>query len=423
MNLLIENARLLSLRDGLDCPGSVRVENGRIAAVGPGAERGAEGFPRLDAKGLCLAPGLVDLYARVTEPSMPGRESAISLSRAAAAGGYTTVCAHFGACTPQQITDFCERSQYASCELRPAARISSEKGELLPFFDLKLAGASLFYNEEGVGNPLLMRDALFRAKKHDVLLLSRCREPRLCGESYIREGAFSRMMEVQGIPASAETVMAARDLVLSHETGVPVHLAHVSTAATVRLIAEAKRQGVAVTCSTEPHYLALTASELKSFSPRFKLDPPLGNPEDVQALREGVKSGVIDCIASGHIPVPDADKNHSLLRAACGASSLETALAVSVQALYHSGEMPLAAVLDRLSAGARLLGLDSRIGRLQPGFDADFVLFDPDAEWLCSGAQFASRGRSTPFEGRTLRTRVLYTIKAGRIVLDNGQLR
>ncbi len=422
MKLLIQNARLLSLRDGLDGPGDVRVEDGRIAAIGPDAGRGAGDFPRIDAGGLCLAPGLVDLYARVTEPSAQGHESAISLSRAAAAGGYTAVCAHFGACTPQDITDFIERAQYASCDLLPAARLTADGRELLHYGDLKLAGARAFYNEEGIDDPLLMRDALFRAKKHSAFLLSRCREKRLCGEGYIREGAFSRMMEVQGIPASAEAVMAARDLVLCRESGAPVHLAHVSTAATVSLIAEAKAHGLPVTCSTEPHYLALTSSELRSFSPLCKLDPPLGNPEDVRALRDGLKSGVIDCVASGHTPLTAADKNRSLLSAACGASSLETALPVCLTALYHTGEMPLAGVLDRLSAApASLLGL--KTGRLAAGYDADFVLFDPDAEWVCSGRRFVSRGQNTPFEGKTLRGRVLYTVKAGRVIVEKGALK
>ncbi len=420
MKLLIKNARLLSLCDGLDEVGDLRVEDGRIAAVGRDAARGAEGFPVLDAAGLCLAPGLVDLYAQVTEPSAQGHESAISLSRAAAAGGYTAVCAHFGAHTVQDIENFIERAQYASCDLLPAARLTQGR-ELLPYGELKLAGARAFYNTEGIDDPLQMRDALFRAKKHGALLISRCREKRLCGEGYIREGAFSRMMEVQGIPASAEAVMAARDILLCRESGAPVHLAHISTAAAVQLVAEAKEKGLPVTCSTEPHYLMLTSSELTSYNTRFKLDPPLGNPEDVRALREGVKSGVIDCIASGHIPATRAEKNHSLPLAASGASSLETALAVCLTALYHSGEMGLAAVLDRLSAApAGLLGL--RAGRLCVGYDADLVLFDPQAEWICLGADFHSRGQVTPFEGKTLRGRVIHTIKSGRLMVENGQI-
>lgn len=416
MKLLIKNARLISEPDGLDGVSDVHIENGKIKQIGTGLD--VVGIPTIDGAGLCLAPGFVDLFAQATEPEYDGAEHALSLSRAAAAGGYTTVCLHTGASTVEQVQSLMERAEYASCELLPAVR-ATENNVLLNYGDLKLVGARAVYDDESITHPLRMRDAMFRARKNNITLMSRCRDMRLYGEGLMREGAMSRVMGRPSIPASAEAVVVARDLVLAAESGCCVHLAHISTAQSVALIRDAKARGVRVTCSTEPHYCALTSGELTTFNTMAKLDPPLGNPEDMRALADGLRDGTIDCLASGHVPVTRRDKLRSLVSAPPGCSGIELALPVALTALYHTEALSLPRLLACMSnAPAAVLGVER--GRLRVGDDADLVLFDPDAEWVCRAQDMISLSHSTPFDGKTLRGRVCYTIKAGRVVARDG---
>jgi len=420
MKLRIKNARLLSLRDHLDQVGDLLISNGKISALGRDIQaKGEEEV--IDASGLCVAPGLIDLYAVAHEPASDEQENVRSLAWAAALGGYTTVCVHTNASTPKEILQIKELSGYASCDLIPAARATDGK-HLLIYSELKLAGAPVVYDDEPIDDPQLMRDALFRARKNGVLLLSRCRENRLCGEGLMRGGARSLLYALPGIPASAESVMVARDLLLSHETGSAVHLPHISTAESVKVIRIAKKNGTPVTCSTEPHYFGLDCSAIFGYNTYAKLDPPLGNPEDAEALIGGLKDGTIDCIASGHVPVPKSGKIKSLVTALPGASSLETALGVSLTALYHTGALPLGKVLDLLSgAPASVLEIDA--GRLKKGADADLVIFDPDEQWVCNQELFMSHGKCTPFHNRTLKGKVIGTVKAGRVLAWKGELK
>lgn len=416
MKLLIKNARLISRLDNLDGVSDVSIEHGKIAEIGVGLAQA--GTPVVDGAGLCLAPGLVDLFACATEPEQEDVENALSVSHAAAVGGYTTVCLHTNASSVAQLQSLAERAEYASCELLPAIR-ATENNVLLNYGDLKLAGAHAVYDDECITHPLRMRDAMFRARKNNITLMSRCRDMRLYGEGLMREGAMSRVMGRPSIPASAEAVVVARDLVLASESGCCVHLAHISTAQSVALIRDAKARGVRVTCSTEPHYCALTSNELANFNTMAKLDPPLGNPEDRQALAEGLRDGTIDCLASGHIPVTKYDKLRSLVSAPPGASGIELALPVALTSLYHTGALSLPRLLECMSAApAAVLGLNH--GRLRVGDEADLVLFDPDAEWVCRARDMVSLSHCTPFDGKTLRGKVCCTIKAGRIVARDG---
>ncbi len=414
MKQLIQGARLVSARDGYDGVADVLIENGTIAAIGvdlPPVEN------TLDARGLCLAPGFVDLFAKANEPAQPGQEDLWSMARAGGKGGYTALCAHTGLITKQQAEHVCERAQYAVCDILPAAHALDGK-QLLNFGELKVGGVCAIYQPEGIDHPMRMRNTLFRARKNGLPLLSRCRERRLYGEGVIREGTWADLLEMAHIPVSAESIMVARDIFLARETGTPVHIGHISTAQSVELIRKAKEEGLPITCSTEPHYFALSAKELQQYSTRAKLDPPLGNPSDVEALVAGLVDGTIDCIASGHTPIPDAGKNKSLLTAECGASSLETALSVCLSYLYHEGHISLPRMVELLStAPAEVLGLPT--ARLAVGAAADLVLFDTEHTFVCSGADFVSQSKTTPFEQKTLRGRVVHTLKAGRFVLKD----
>lgn len=413
MKLLIKDVRLVSRADELDHIGDLLIENGKIAAIGEQlSPEGAE--KTVDGHGLVLTAGLIDLFAGAEEPASEGAEDPLSLGAAAVAGGYTGVCIHTGAKSAEEVEHLNERARYAACDLYPA--VCALKGkDILPFGELKLAGAAAIYEDECVDNPLRMRDALYRAKKYGIPVLTRCRDRRLYAEGIIREGTMAGLLEMPFIPASAEAIAVARDVVLARESGSRIHIGHVSTAISVELIRAAKSFGIGVTASTEPHYLGLSSAALRGWNTLAKLDPPLGNTEDVAALCEGVRDGVIDCIASGHRPVPMELKRKSMQTAAFGASSLETALAVCLTALYHSGIMPLDRMLETMtSAPASVLKISG--GRMRVGDDADLVLFDPDAEWVVHGSGFVSKGKNTPFEGMTLRGRTVCTFKAGRPV-------
>ena len=411
MKVLIRGARLVSAADGLDGVSDLLIEDGKIAAIGQGLP--AEGADRVrDAAGLVLTAGLIDLFAKANEPAVEGFEDLLSAAQAAVAGGFTALCVHTGAKTPDHLEHLRERAAYAACDLYPSV-CAVEGKELLPFGELQVEGAKAIYEDDAIDNPLRMRNALYRAKKYNIPMLVRCRDRRLYAEGLIREGTMAGLLEMAFIPASAEAVAVARDLVLAREAGAAIHIGHVSTAISVELIRAAKRTGVAVTASTEPHYLALSSAALQGYNTLAKLDPPLGNPEDIDALREGLRDGTIDALASGHTPVPMSLKHRSLGQAAPGASALETALAVSLTELYHGGVMSLADTLALLtSAPASVLGAPG--GHLRVGDDADLLLLDPDAEWTCRGADFVSLGKNTPFEGKTLRGKPVCTVKAGR---------
>lgn len=420
MKTIFKGAHIISLRDELDLHGDMIIEDGKIAQIGHNLSE--DGIThRYDAGGLCLAPGLVDLYACATEPDDGERECVHSLSRAAAKGGYTAVCAHTRAGKLAEVSHIRRLSEYAYCDIIPAARATNGK-TLLSHGELKLAGAGLLYDPDPIIDPLLMRNALYRARKHDIPLMTRCRDDRLAPEGLMREGVRASLYEMPVIPASVESTMVARDVLLAQESGSAVHIAHISTATSVEVLRIAKQAGVKVTASTEPQYLTLTSAELSGYNTLAKLDPPLGNPEDVRAVAYGLRDGIIDCIASGHTPVLRSEKVKSLVTAGCGASLLETALSAALTGLYHTGIMDLARVLDRMSgAPAQLLG--RKPGRIAVGEDADLVLFDPHVEWTCRGANFASRSKSTPFEGHVLKGRVRGTIKAGRVLVWEGELK
>jgi len=417
MKVLIQNARLISKADGLDRVANLVMEDGRIASIG---EAPGQVDQVIEGQGLCLAPGFVDLFAKAAEPAPEGEEGILSVSRAAAMGGYTTLCLHTGLQETGQAEHLRERARYACCDIVPAA-LALDGKKLLNYGALKTSGVGAIYEEEGVDHPLRMRDAMFRARKYGLLLMSRCRDRRLYGEGLMREGTQAGLLEMPIIPVSAEATAVARDILLAQESGSHVHLGHISTALSVELIRMAKARGIKVSCSTEPHYFALCSRELRNYNTLAKLDPPLGNPEDVAALVEGLRDGTVDCIASGHTPVRMGEKAKSIVTAACGASSLETALAVSLTYLYHTGVMTLPELVDVLSTRpAQLLGLQA--GRLQPGLEADLVLFDPKTEWVCRGKDFVSAGKNTPFEGKKLQGRVVYTIKSGQIMVNDGVL-
>lgn len=411
MKLLIKNGTVVSLRDGLFSKLDILIEDGRIKEISENIED--NGLETINAANLYVSAGLVDLFARTPDLGQEGKEDILSLCHAAAKGGFTTICLHSGTESIDDLKDIKSMEPYCSCAVVPAIRATDGR-ELLKYGDFMLFGAGAVYDDEPIEDPLLMRDALFRARKNNIPMLVRCKEKAFYGDGIARKGLMAELMDIPEIPACSESVMIARDIVLASDTGSAVHIGHVSCAQSVELIRRAKGDKVPVTCSTAPHYFSLTSRELMGFNTLAKLDPPLGNKQDVEAVIEGIKDGTIDVIASDHTPCTDESKRKSLVSAPYGASSLETALSASLTALHHGAGIELPKVLDLLTAApAEVLGIDA--GRVRVGAVADLCIFDKDCDYTVKGEHFISKGHNTPFEGKTLRGAVRLTVKDGRV--------
>ena len=272
-----------------------------------------------------------------------------------------------------------------------------------------------------VQNANLMRDGLILAHRQNLTILSHCEDADMVKNYAVNEGRVSRQLRLNGRPAIAEELMVARDAMLAEETGGAVHICHISTAKSVALVRRYKRKGVQITCETCPQYFSLTEDEILSQGSLARVNPPLRTKSDVEAIIEGLKDGTIDAIATDHAPHSAEEKARPLTEAPSGMVGLETALAVTLTYLYHTGEMNLSDILRKMTINpACILRLPTK-GRLSIGADGDMVIFDPDEEWVVEPSQFASRGRNTPFGGKTLRGKVKYTIVGGRVVYREGE--
>ncbi len=281
---------------------------------------------------------------------------------------------------------------------------------------LKAAGA-VGLSDDGmpVMNAAVLREAMFKAKDTGLMIVSHCEDAFLVRDYAGNDGAAARTLGIPGRPAVAEDILVARDILLALETGARVHIAHVSTAGAVDIIRRAKSAGVRVTAETCPHYFTLTEDEVLRLGAMARVNPPLRTQKDVDAVIAGLLDGTIDAIATDHAPHSAEEKARPLEKAPSGISGLETALGVTLTALYHTGRLPLSEIIYLMSTRpAGLLGIPK--GCIDAGNDADLVIFDPDEEWTVETGRFRSKGRNTPFGGVTLKGKVKYTIRAGKIV-------
>ena len=451
--LALTGARIIDPSQLLDVVGWLLVRDGRIVAHGTDAEALAARVAESDAPlrtvnlpaNWVLTPGFVDLHAHLREPGFEGKETVASGTRAAARGGFTTIC-----CMPntnpvidsRATLDYVlSRAKGAPARVRPIAAISKgEDGkELSEMAELVEAGAVAFSDDgRPVHSSRLMRLALEYAAPLGVPLVEHCQDEDLVGGGVMNEGAVATMLGLRGWPAAGEEVMLARDLALVRLTGARYHAAHLSTAGSVDLIRAAKAEGLPVTAEVTPHHLLLTdswvagertgplaaalAAEGLTIEPgvrydtNTKVNPPLRTTTDCEALLAGLIDGTIDAIATDHAPHTVVDKDCEYGEAAFGISGLETALA-SLLALVRAGKLPLETLVAALtSRAAHAWRLEA--GTLQPGAAADVVIFDPDETWTVNPAQFASRGHNTPLAGVPLRGRVRMTLLDGVVVYD-----
>lgn len=399
----------------------LRIRDGRVAELGPDLDPGDAEV--IDAAGLWVVPGLVDPHVHLRVPGEEHKETLATGGAAAAAGGFTTVVCMPNTCPP---LDDAIRVEWLRLKARAAAPVrvevaaavtrGLEGSELTSFADLRRAGAVAFTDDgRPVADAGLMRRALLEAGALGLPVLVHAEEPALSGGA-MHEGAVAAAAGMPGVPAAAETVIVARDLLLAGETGAHVHILHVSAEATVALIRWAKDRGVRVTAEVTPHHLLLTDEDVAAagFDPNWKMNPPLRSERDRQALVQGLADGTIDVIATDHAPHHRDDKDLPFPQAAFGVVGLETAAALVLDAFVPGVLSPRRFVEAMATAPARLFGL--RAGSLRPGMPADVAVIDPDAAWTIDPRRFLSRSRNTPFAGRRVRGRVVLTLVGGRRV-------
>ncbi len=407
--------------------GDVLINDGKIAAVGPDLQAPA-GSTMIEAKDRLVLPGFVDLHVHFREPGFEYKETIQSGSAAAVAGGFTTVC-----CMPntnpvndnQAVTEFIlERSRIAGlANVWPVGAITkgSEGKELAEIGDLRRSGC-VAISDDGrpVMNSLVMRRAMEYALAFDLTVVDHCEDLHLAEGGCMNEGLVSTELGLPGIPSAAEDVMVARNLSLSELTGARLHLAHISTAGSVRMVREAKARGIKVTAEACPHHFTLTEEVVRGYNTHAKMNPPLRTWDDVRAIKEGLRDGTIDVIATDHAPHATQEKQQDFTEAPFGIVGLETAFSLTL-GLVEEGVLSLEQAVEKLtSAPAAAFGLKK--GTLAVGADADVVIVDQQAQWVVDPGKFRSKSRNTPFVGWKVKGQVLTTIVGGQVVFKAGPL-
>ncbi len=426
--LLIRNGRVMDPATGFDQVADVLIKSGLIVRIGPNLH--ATGAIAFDATGLVVAPGFIDLHTHLREPGYEHAETIETGTKAAVAGGFTTVCAmpntkpvNDDAAVTRYILEQAER--FALANVLPVGAITenSEGERLAAIGSMKAAGA-VAISDDGrpVMNSRVMRRAMEFARAFDLVVIDHCEDLNLSAGGDMHEGEHSVRLGLRGIPSVAEDIMVARDLLLVELTGARLHVAHVSSARSLAMIAEAKQRGLPVTCEVTPHHIALTDADLAGYDSNFKMKPPLRSAADRDALIEGIVSGVVDAIATDHAPHPGSEKMQEFEKCPFGVIGLETALGVALKTLVHTGKIPLMRLIELFTTGpARVLGL-SRAG-LEPGAVADLTIFDPELIWTYDVNRSFSKSKNSPFDGWTFRGGPVATVVKGRIVWQRSQER
>jgi dihydroorotase len=380
----------------------------------------------IDATGLVVCPGLIDIHVHFREPGQTHKETILSGSQAAAAGGFTTVVCMPNTSPPadnagtiQYIMDTIRRD--AVVNVHPTGCITVGMGgqHLAPIGSLKKAGVVAITDDgKCVQNNEIMRRAVEYAKMFDLVVMDHCQDEHLTQDAVMNEGAWSTRLGLTGWPSAAEDVIVSRNVILSTLTGAHIHMQHISSGNAVDILRRAKQRGVKVTAEASPHHISLTDECLRHYDTNHKMNPPLRTDWDRLAIIEGLKDGTIDLIATDHAPHTNYEKDREFDYAPFGIIGLETSLAVSLQTLYHSGEMSLSEVLGLMTHKPAAI-IKSDRGTLAPGQAGDVTLFDPDETWVLTLADIKSQSANSPWLGQTLTGRVKATIVNGRVVFGD----
>lgn len=423
-SLLIHGGRIVDPSQDLDGPYDLLIEDGAVARI-DGKIQKPDGAETLDATGLVVTPGLIDIHVHLRQPGQEYKETVRTGTLAAAAGGFTAVACMANTVPVndnRSITEhiLLEARRCGFARVYPIGAISKGmKGEeLAEIGDMVEAGAAAV-SDDGlpVMNAELMRRALLYAQHYGIPVIQHAEDLTLTGKGVMHEGEWSTRLGLIGIPGSAEDVMVARDLILTEDTGGRYHVAHLSTARSLDLVRLGRSRGLRVTCEVTPHHLVLTDEEVAKtgFSTHCKMKPPLRSGRDREALIQGLVDGTVDCIASDHAPHHQDEKDVEFDKAPFGILGLETTLSLCLDRFVHAGILGLPRLVELLSTGpARVLGIPG--GTLKPGSPADVSIFDLDGEVTIVAASFRSKSRNTPFDGWKLRGRPVATVVGGQRV-------
>lgn len=424
MAIVLKGAKVIDPSQKIDQKVDILINNGKIAAVKK--DINISETKTIDISGKILTPGLIDMHVHLREPGFEYKEDIETGAMSGAAGGFTTLC-----CMPNTnppidnsalVRYIKSRSdEVAKSKVLPIGCVSKkqEGKEMAEIGDMAKAGAVAFSDDgKPVYDSSLMRKAMQYASFFDKIIIDHCEDPYLARYGHANESYMTTRMGIFGIPASAEEIMVARDLLLAKETGLKVHIAHVSTKGSIDLIRSAKAEGVKVTCEVTPHHLFLTDKALKGYNTNAKVNPPLRTPEDREAVEKALIDGTIDVIATDHAPHHEDEKDIEFDKAAFGMVGLETALGLVLTNLYSKGKMSLYNIIEKMATNpAKILGLKS--GSLAIGHPADITIIDPNFKWTVDKNKFYSKGKNTYFHGKTLIGKTIATIVDGRIVYSD----
>jgi len=441
-SLLISGGHLLDPGQGIDKIGDLLITEGKIAWVGDKGPASLQpDLSTIDASGLTVCPGFVDLHCHLREPGFEDKETIATGTRAAARGGFTTICCMPNTNPPldtQASIDYVKRTAKAEgvVHVLPICCITRGRQgkELTEMVELAEMGAIGFSDDgDPVASSQIMSLAMDYSHDLGLPIIDHCEDKELSNGGLMNDGWVSTRLGLKGIPAAAEEIMVARDLALAQMTGARLHIAHVSTEGSVELIRRAKEKGIAVTAEVTPHHLTLTEERVMgwqseknnrlTYDTNAKVNPPLRTREDIAALIEGLNDGVINVIATDHAPHTLVDKMCEFGLAAFGISGFETALGC-LMALMHNGELDLTTLVSKLTLEpARIIGTRyGERGTLKPGCQADITLFDPNKEWIVSIQDFASKGKNTPFDGYQFKGKVMATLVGGEVVYKDNSV-
>jgi len=419
--LVIRNGRVVDPSQNLDRICDVVIQDGIVRQIGPAID--ATGSMEFDATGMIVAPGFIDMHVHLREPGFEHAETIETGARAAAAGGFTSIC-----CMPntQPVNDSANVTSYIVDRARRFAVVNvfpigaitkNSAGEALAAFASMKEAGIVAISDDGkpVMNARVARRAMEFARALDLPLIEHCEDLHLSAGGDMHEGLESTRLGLRGIPRSSEDVMVARDLILAELTGARYHVAHISSRHAVEMVGFAKKRGLRVTCEATPHHFVLADRDMAPYDSNYKMKPPLREPSDVGAVKQGLMDGIVDAIATDHAPHAGAEKMQEFERCPFGIIGLETALGLALEQLYHPGHVDLAHVIRLFTQNpGRILSLER--GFLRPGSAGDVTIFSLDREWTYDVSRSVSKSSNTPFHGRKFKGGPVATIVAGQIV-------
>ena len=424
MKILLKNGNVIDYKNNLNGKYDILIEDDKIIKVDKNIEEMVD--KEINCINLNIIPGMIDMHCHLREPGFEHKETIKTGSKSAVAGGFTTICPMPNTKptpdnkeTLQKIIE--EAKRVDLCNILPYASVSKgEKGEeIVNFEELKNAGAIAFSDD---GNPVvnsrLMRQAMIEADRLGTFVASHCEEKSVSAGA-INSGEIAEKLGVQGVLPEAEEIMAAREIVISETNKVRGHICHISTKTSKDIIRDAKKRGVKITCETCPHYFTFTVNEVLSSGTNAKMNPPLREEKDRQAIIEGLKEGTIDCIITDHAPHAEEEKNVELAKAPNGIIGFETALSAEIMNLVDPGHIDYLNLVRLTSyTPAKILKIDNKTGSIEVGKVADITVFDPNEEYIYTKEMIVSKSKNSPFIGKKLKGKVKYTIVNGKIVYE-----